>query len=229
MSRFFQEPQVRFAVVTQGRTGSTHLGVLLDSHPSIQCYGEVFQYHGQMQFGVTDPEIVLTKHILPTEVECVGLKAPLGSFMVYPHIFDLFRQHQFRIVRLYRENPLDHFISIRMAQVSGKWGSKTDDGYGVPPITVGLDEVVGAMRIARYNDRIIRESTDAFPHFDLTYEEMINSDGIDRLLKFLDVAPAPLESPYRRQRLGSQSSCIANYDELRTALADTEWSTFFTG
>jgi hypothetical protein len=229
MTRFSQKPQVRFAVVTQGRTGSTHLGMLLDSHPSIHCYGEVFQYYGQVQFGVTDPQTVLTKHILPTEVECVGLKAPLTSFMIYPHIFDLFREHHFRIVRLYRENRLDHLISIRMAQVSGKWGATTDEGYGVAPITMQPGEVIDALRNARYNDRIIRESTDAFPHFDLTYEQMVDGTAVDRLLRFLDVPPSPLESPYRRQRKGPQSSCIANYDELRTALADTEWSHFFTG
>ena len=32
----------RFVIVTAGRTGSTRLRLLLDSHPEIRCHGEVF-------------------------------------------------------------------------------------------------------------------------------------------------------------------------------------------
>jgi hypothetical protein len=110
---------------------------------------------------------------------------------------------------------------------AGKCGStqESDSHDGARPLT---DEVMLSLRNARFNDRIIREATTLFPHFDLTYDEVVSRDLTD-LLRFLGVDPAPLTSPYRRQRRKPQSHYIANYSDLKAAFAGTEWAAFFTG
>jgi hypothetical protein len=224
-----QSEQIRFAIVCLGRTGSSHLVSLLDSHPQIRCHGEVFGVPGAapIPFGYTDPEKFLLEQVFAVDRKAVGMKLPWDAFFKFPQLFDLMRVYDFSVIRITRENLLDQYLSMRLAQQSGDWSSR-GDGYGVHPFPVDPSQAEAKMMEFRLVNRLFKEATVSFPSTSVTYEEVAAGEGLDRIFTLLGVDPMPLKSELRKQRKGSQAEIVSNFEELRQAFHGTQWSEYLT-
>ena len=69
-------PSVRFAIVGNPRTGSSHLVSLLDSHPDIACWDDEILDAGEEfdRSGFNDPRDFLVQRVFWVDAEAVGFK-----------------------------------------------------------------------------------------------------------------------------------------------------------
>ena len=213
-----------FAIVCLGRTGSSHLVSLLNSHPDISCAWE----GTLIDPAYTDPQVSVERHVLSSEKPAAGLKLPWEAFQRFPQIFDVMREHSFRVIRLTRENLFDQYISMRLAQETGTWLSD-GDGYG--PLSFVADPVDVRENLEHFTfaNRMLKESTRQFRSVDVTYEELIDGRALGRIFALLEVEHIPLVSAMRKQRAGNQRETVANFLEVSAAFEGTEFACHFTG
>jgi hypothetical protein len=251
------QERTRFFILARGRTGSTLLHQLLDSHPQCICFEEIFadrplpdespaDYPAPMLEGMrrdeglrsSDPVAFLDRYVfaddLPPAIRSVGFKlfyfhSNGGRSELWDH---LRRDQGVRVVHLRRRNLLRMFLSMKIAFKTGAWWSLS----GMP----GLDEravVLDPDEFRAYVDQSLRQRDSAeaafasHPIFPLWYEEFEDyprdSARIDALLDFLGLPAARLHSEMRRQNPEPLRQLIVNFDELKERFAGTPLSAYF--
>ncbi|MBK8050877.1 MAG: hypothetical protein IPK16_29520 [Anaerolineales bacterium] len=227
------QPEVRFVIVTNGRTGSTLLVNLLRSHPAIQCEDEILnerRWQGaQRPLGWlvrTEPAPYLawrarraTKPVfgfkLKTGAQVVDLGRTLGS---------LYRRG-WRLIYLARRDALQQTFSWCVAQASGRWQSNGDhpirDNNGVTLDVAAFQRDLSACVQDRQH---LAALLHRWPHLALVYEDDLQHSDLwpatgARLCAFLGVAPAPLTSQVARTWERPYAEVVTNYAEILAAVA----------
>jgi len=219
---------VTFAIVCLGRTGSELLVSLLDSHPEITCRSEVYFDPAGVYLDPLELGRLLSESVPTWPGKAHGMKLTWEAFDEHPDWFDLMRLHDFRVIRLTRENLFDQFLSMRLSQLNGDWSS-TGSGYTTQAFDVDPRVAGNSMRYFRTCNLMLREATRAFPSVDVTYEEITAGTGFDRILSLLGVDPVPLTTSLRKQRNSRQAEIVRNYTDVRAALAGSPWERYLTG
>ena len=131
----------KFMILAEARTGSTMLVRALTSHPSIRCFGEVFNKMVPfVAFGVDgydnfsarertrrdrDFTSFLRERIYcsqPEEIRAVGFKTLYGQFWGFRGLLEhLVDDAEIRVLHLKRRNILRMLVSLKMAQATGVW------------------------------------------------------------------------------------------------------------
>src|SRR2546430_8449745 len=108
---------VRFVILCLGRSGSSHLQSLLDSHSSIRCFGELFNdaapshSPGFVNSPGEDAAVYLEGIFGACEVPVVGFKLPMNSIKAHPESARLVAgDPAMRVIRLSRANLLAQLI-----------------------------------------------------------------------------------------------------------------------
>jgi hypothetical protein len=162
---------VRFVVLGDARTGSYMLVQALDSHASVTCFGELFNWDVEyIDYNVpgydrdsardlalrnSDPTTFLRERIFCERgagTQAVGFK------LLYSHVWGGFpgllealaADRELRVVHLKRRNLLRRLVSTRLAQASGVWRMEA----GTAPLPLadpstwrrGLKDPAGAAR-----------------------------------------------------------------------------------
>ena len=206
-----------------GRTGSTLLAGLLDSHPEIECRGELLglQY-GYVEHPGISRKAFLEHHAYTTSLPIRGFKMPLDWVFNHPGIFDDFAELGYRIIRLDRRNALEHLVSIKLAQTNTDWSSArhyTVQKTRVTPLE--LFTFIGARNA--YNVVLDRFSAPlANAHFH--YEDLLRPQTQEHLLNFLGARGHPLKAQTTRQRSGTLAESIENYPDLSRELSKTPYA-----
>ena len=136
---------IRFVILCLGRSGSNHLQSLLDSHPDITCFGEVFSDRapadgpGFINSAYND-EAVYFEHLVETcEVPVVGFKLPVNSIKAHPKSARLVAEDPaMRVIRLSRANLLAQLISRRL-QRSTRVSHSLQGGYAGATVNIDVD------------------------------------------------------------------------------------------
>lgn len=220
-------PAPDFVVFCEGRTGSTHLTGLLDSHPQIHCDCEIIPPAGPhaSYFGPLESKIeFLRERKLAAGGKLYGFKFTVHMRNEEPGLLQHFLTHGTRFLLLRRGNAVDHFVSMKLAQLNQNWESRT--AYKTQQLTIDVQELRAfADAQESINQRLERESS-ANPQFVLDYEELNSPDRLNAALHFLGVKPQPLSSPYRRCRTASLPEIVLNYDEVALSLQGTPLERF---
>lgn len=242
---------LRFIILSRGRTGSTFLHRLLDSHPACVCFEELLaprelpeppdkltvgraraMARDEAQRG-TDPVRFLERHVYAPSP---GIRAT-GFKLFYGHsragaaaaVWTWLRADRgLRVVHLQRRDVLRMFVSMKIALKTGAWWSLD----GEPP----LDEkqvVLDPAEFARYLAEVEaqRRHGDAefagHPVLRVDYEDFADYDeggdpaAIDRVQSFLGLPLRRLQTPMHRQNPEPLPALIANFDRFRDALRGT--------
>ena len=241
----------RFVVVGVARTGSTLLLNLLNAHPTVITFGELFRGDGAIGWDIapfvsqqslhlrrmaeTQPLEFLENAVFrrwPREVAAVGFKlfyyhARSGSqAMVWDR---LRREPSLAIIHIKRRNILEQYVSLRVAHATNVWSTAKQSDGSVEPISLVPEDCLRHFEEVRAQE----EACDAFfagcRVLTLTYEDLV----ADRAAAMKAVGAhlgLPLESARPsivRQRTQPLSRAIANYDELRAFFAGSAWESFF--
>jgi LPS sulfotransferase NodH len=221
---------IRFAILCMGRSGSTMLQTMLDSHPNIRCFGELFHPNGGFaDSGNPDLSAFLDATLASEQKAAIGFKMPWNSLIIYPDVWDLFRRQQFRVILLTRENRLDQFLSMKLAIHNKMWHSFDDLGLHYPRERLHLDpvECLHHLQYFRFGDTMLREASHDLERATIDYRQLTNPTALAPIFSLLGVEPQTLTPEVVRLRQGSQRDIIENYEELRESLRGTQWEINF--
>jgi len=220
-----------FVILCLGRTGSTHLVFLLDSHPQIRCFGELFTYQegtldeAFVTSSQSDPRDYVAQLTSPLTETAVGFKLPLSSIRAHPDSLGLLEPPDLRMVRLGRLNLLALFVSRRLL-ASTRVPQSTRGDYGDATVVLDPKQCLAVFRRMEEHERYLDELTDGKPVFRITYEELVKGQRLDEIQRFLGVEPTAMESPFRRIRSRPLSETVENWSEVEAALRGSPYERF---
>ena len=241
---------VKFCIISAGRSGSTLLVTLLDSHPEIKGLGEIFNTRGRDVQNVSDLYIEpfceyqisnsakrpwLTFNYLnslnnyPIPHKAIGFKLIDIELIRYPEILLRLILDNYKIIHLVRENPLEYYISwaIVRQKLAGKTELKSD--FKLSPVYLNTTEVLNTLRgyerrIKRFK-RILKLVPNSI--MTITYEDLVENREsiIDLILNFLEIQSQDIElySDLKKIIEGDYREKIANYQQVKEILEVTEF------
>lgn len=203
----------RFSVVSLGRSGSTMVQRMLDTHPEITCFGEIIRPNSE--YGATPQADIgefLERKYFAAIAHVAGFKMPLDWIIEYPDVFGAFKTGNYKIIYLTRQNKLDHFLSMKLAIANRNFNSQQT--YATQSLPVDPMEAVHFIHASIGIDGALQRMCQRFETMTVVYEDLIQGRGQADMLRFLDVAPQALVSPTLRSRTLSRRETISNYDEV---------------
>jgi LPS sulfotransferase NodH len=240
-------PMTRFVIVCHGRTGSTLLCSLLDSHPAVVCHREVFSQHVNAAARLDYAPGYVHRSSLPRRwltatrdfapgaflddlfADAVGHHA-VGFKLLAQHVRHLRSRRPSFISALLADPDIHKLILRRENRVRVYVSKKRGERFGFAACNYdGMQVNVDPSELACWatdHDRFyseLLEATDGSPTRCILYERLAERDYLAGILDFLSVRPrdALLKTDSIRQRRDSLRSAIANFDELSRALSGT--------
>jgi LPS sulfotransferase NodH len=239
-----------FVILGRSRVGSNLLRGLLNGHPAVTAYGEIFRdtrsldwdHTGYFQSGVgaallrRDPVGFIDRRVFgryPRGIRAVGFK------LFYYHARDgrdagvwpyLVGRHGLRVLHLKRRNILQTHLSRKRAALTDRWVNTS--GQPEAPIAVELD--YEECRKDFEQTRAWEDECDRLfaghERVDVAYESLAGDYQAEaaRIQAFLGLplhAVAPSTYQQARQPL---HHTITNYADLKARFAGTPWEGFFT-
>lgn len=223
--RYVRPRRTKFAIWFVGRSGSSFLKGLIDNHPQAQCAGEILWPHYRKETPIPLSD-VLDRAVLHKPDRAAGFKCPYEHLYGLPDLMPYLESNGYKIVRLVRENKLDQYLSMRLAQENGKWTSLTGR-YSIHTVEIDPDHFLRVGSGFQEADERLHVSSRAFPTHTVTYDGLVDRSEWAGLCDFLNVKPVSTESPFVRQRELSQDEAIRNYRELKARCAGTFAEKFF--
>jgi hypothetical protein len=224
--------RARFVILCLGRSGSSHLQSLLDSHSEVRCFRELFSDRvpagapGFVHSGFRDPCAYLDALFAGQEERVVGFKLPMNSIRATPETVGLLgADHEMLVVRLSRRNLLAQLVSRRL-QATTRVSHSFEGDYGDTKISIDPRQALNAL------DRMEADELelDGYAHgkrvFRLAYEELAAGHRLEELQRFLGVEPEPLRSWFTKLRTRPLSETVGNWSELQQGLRDTRYERF---
>ncbi len=229
---------IKFVIFGLGRTGSSLLVDLLNSHPDIYCDGEVLALY---RWGPISQRVILPLwryYPLPL-LEYWALrsrrKAAFGLKLLVVH---LHRPQQvmaslhgasWRIIHIHRRDLFALTISYEVALRTQRWKQNS------PPmgefVSLQLDPKAF---MARLEERVAKTSYLAdvlasVPHLEIVYENCLAERAMwpatsERLLTYLGLPMRPLNAGILKTWERPYSEMISNYDELITCVAQSPFA-----
>lgn len=237
----------RFIIVTIGRTGSTRIRRLLDSHPEITCHGELLGeglvHLARGDEGLlgrlrrereADPASFLVhRAFVPggdrAPSRAVGLKVLCGQVVErYPAALERLRSDRdLHVIHLVRRNGLRRFISewtVGAGLVRHSY-SRDDAAPTIEPVRIPVEAVLADLeRVEAERTRVEREFG-RHPFLEIAYEDTLDDNGpmLRDAQAFLGVDPAPLSCDLRKSLPEDPRATVANLDEIVAALRGTRF------
>jgi hypothetical protein len=224
-------PRLTFVILCLGRTGSTHLVALLDSHPEIRCFGELFPHErgtldeGYAPYWRSDALEYVAGVTAPVTEGAVGFKLPMGSIQAHPDALRLLEPPDLRVVRLSRLNLLALFVSRRLL-ASTRDSQSTRGEYGDATVALDPNKCLSMFERTEQHERYLDELAGDKRVFRITYEELAGGERLPEIQRFLGVESMPLKSDHSRARKRSLRETIENWPEVEGALRGSPYERF---
>ena len=200
----------RFMIVSKQRSGTNHFVSLLQSHPQIACYGEVFRDG----YRVTDLIGEEFAHFLPIEERTnepnrfldelenfVAPEARTLGFKVFPKQFlpvsQIARRPDMQIIRLVRPNLLATYSSSRIAAMTGQGAVRVGEQVRQAKLDFDARDFEHFMNAQGKWDDEVNRQLEVIPEervFRMVYSELGQEPVLEKLLAFLGVEPMPMTS-----------------------------------
>jgi hypothetical protein len=217
-----QEDTMTYAVIVcMGRTGSTLLVHLLDSHPEIEFRGELFLPQGDFEQRTdTTRRDYLRSGAYRTTARVRGFKMPFEWILKFPGVFEDFRALGYKVLLLHRTNYLSQLVSAKLAASAVDYSSLR--AYPEQSIIIDKWELAHFFGIAHYlNGHVLPNLAQGMETHVVRYEDLHDKATQQALLDFLGVERQPLTTPTIKARTNPLSEVVANYGELKLFFSDS--------
>ena len=226
MHNLLDLPRPGFIILAQGRTGSTFLERLLNSHPSVRCEGEIFATHQTYPLsfitGKAAREYLLgrqwgfkAKHWQIT-CACKGMSG--NEFLLQ------LQEKGWKIIYLHRENLLKTAISTIIGMEREKWVYEQGDSYTSKPFVVDPGLIRACIKSRKEQNQEDQDFLKGINYFLVKYEDSLKNyvDGsLEGLLDYLELERHPLvPSTVKTNGKSSTLELISNWDELRDSVIE---------
>ena len=135
------------------------------------------------------------------------------------------------IIRMTRRNWLAQYISLRLALETKLWASyEKRQNESVPKFRLDKGELLGALRAYEASETLMQGWLASHPHtVFLSYEELFRQGSLSEscrmaIEKVLGASLTPAVSPLTHKLAPPPTDLIANVDEVRGWLADTDYA-----
>ncbi len=224
-------------VIARQRSGTTAFGELLHKGLDLRFHGEILDPRANgpaisaSEGTATWPRVEAflrqlhedsAFHLIDTKVNSLyAVGQPFRSPVLPPPLFDLFRQHQSKIIRLHR-HPAAQWISGLIATQAGVWHQRGTKRVAVGKVRVDPVTLETFLRTSAAEDALLAGWLDGLAPLDLHYEQIFGQDDysatVEQVSAFVGCA---LRSGWRSARPGlhkianpSLANNIENIDEV---------------
>ena len=228
-------PPGGFVIFAMGRTGSNLLASLLHCHPDIDCEGEILS---RRLIGYTPwPRVWLQGRRALHRRPRYGFRLKVYHLTVDQRVRDPARLLSdlcgagWKIIHLSRRNLLRQALSNLRLIGTGKAQYGSAEPLPAEKIVVDCRRVIELMRTRALLAEQEKSMLAPLPHLSLCYEDDL-SDGrrhqaaADRAFAHLELPRAAVRTALARIHAGALPELIANYEEVRDALAGTPYAPF---
>jgi hypothetical protein len=223
----------KFCIVTNGRTGSSPLVDLLNSHPAIRCDEELLKEWRDLPF------LYVRGHAAQAKREgcaAYGFKLNTGAVRLAPvetgnfgKLIDLLASDGFSFIWLQRRNLVRQVVSGLRGREHGF--QIRGDEHSETRIVADPVQLVASLRTFAYQADVIGQRLEPYPHLDLWYEDdledpAVHQRTVDKICDYLGLPGAPVSTEFRKVAPARLHDAIANYDEIAQVLAPTPFAAF---
>jgi LPS sulfotransferase NodH len=238
--------RVRAIILATQRTGSTFLVECLQSHPEIECSGEILNgaldvpvptYRGPLNLVLKGWRLAKTGSWMPrrrldafygrgsAKVRCFKI---MYNHLSRPFVLRYFLEFEdVRVMHLRRHNLLKVHVSTLLMD-------KRREVHATAPketvwIRVNPAKAIASMRKARALYEAIDKTFERHPRLQIGYESLfdgkyLQADTCRRICDFLGVQQHRMESQLVKLNPESLRDMVINYDELEVAISRTEFA-----
>lgn len=251
-----EDRKINFCILTTQRSGSTWLVSLLDSHPQIKAFSELFI--GEAFAHQSDEYLPWSDQYLSSFYEFEKQHPRLRSFQVFQYLerlshypgthraigFKLMHSQlakrpeillklilsRYKIINLVRENPLDIIISKANLRRSGSPHFKEEQALKTIELQPSL--LLKELQKQDRKTQFMKTMLNLLPIqvLNITYESLCNNQQVvvDSVLNFLGAEEnkASLNSNLKKISKGQYSQKIANFEEIKVTLSGTKFQRF---
>lgn len=220
----------RFVIVSLGRSGSELLVSLLDSHPGIQCDGEILHV----------PRPLPAEVVLPRSARA-KLRGRAYGFKLLAHHLSLqnpsapaaylrsFHERGFRIILLERRRELEQAVSAIRAHGSQYNHTRKHAQGEFSPMRIDPVAVLAALYLMEDSARFLREAMANIPALNLVYEDDLEAEEqqqrtVDRVCAYLGIPPARVQTDLVKTAPRLASEQLENFSELTAVLSTTRFA-----
>ena len=245
-----------FCIFSAGRSGSHLLKSLLESHPAINCEGEIFHptphppnqewIYGNYSFLVKSSRWAqLAQRIAPltllniyweqlysrlkhkTNKPVLGFLAWYRDTNNYPEILRWIHRYRVKVIHLVRINQLKSLVSLAIANRTKTFLST----HPVAPTPVRLNpkRILSELEQRDHQIANFRLHSTQIPYLEVTYESLTNDreQTLTRILKFLGQDRSySLETHLTKINSDRLPEIITNYAEVCATLQGTRFENF---
>ena len=218
-------------IVTTGRTGSQHLVHLLDSHPQIGCFPELFNPMDDTWYrdsGYDNPFAFIHDLRGLGRWRRVGCKLTYQDFHHLPALFQLFDDTGVRVISLYRDNLLAQVTSRAFVSATKTYHSTTGP-HGIESIRLDTANLLTDIYNLYARDAFLSAIVRRNPVLRLEYLSLNDPRAHVELQRFLRVRPTDLASVQAKLVARPLADAIENWDEVCSLLNHTPWERFLDG
>lgn len=240
----------KFVIICRKRTGSNFLVSLLQSHPKIRAFGEVFGDEEQIHWGYpsySSEKVLQTRKKDPTKfldkivfrdflksTEAVGFKLLYQEEQNFSEktICEYLKKiKNLNVIHLKRRNILANYISWQIAKKTDVWILLKHQNNHKPKLEIDYEDCLNYFQKTKALEKEHESFFDKHSRqiHTLYYEDLVanTEKEIQGIQQFLGVESLPLIHYTRKQEQRPLKEIITNYDELKEKFADTPWQTFF--
>lgn len=229
-----------FIVLADARTGSYMLMSLLNAHPEVVAYGEMFNPGRPLESVVPGtrnrqraaPGRLLRRRLWHTghpAGRTVGFKLLYGqgvgvSAPVWPYLRAM---SNLRVIHLTRRNSLARQVSLTRALRDGVWtvSSGAEPSRSLDPVVLDIPALLASLGAQA---RWVAHAREAFARsqvLEVAYEDLVADQPaqMKRVFEFLGVPPRAVTADTRKIGGPTLRDDVANWHDVCQALRGTRW------
>jgi len=236
---FTSPPDKKFLIYTRGRTGSTVLTDLLNSHPEMFCDYEIFN-----TLNNGSPVRYPLKYIDSCSKRATLNKKSVYGFKVkveqlknehnYKNINGLFKsliEKGWKIIYLNRTNIFYLTISGMISNQSNIFHMKKAEELELKKINIDCQLLLGIMNYYEELDRLEEESLKSLHHIRLNYEEDLldnskHQSTSNKVFEYIGIENFPVNTKLKKIIPENLENIILNYGEVYNFVSKTKFSNY---
>ncbi len=240
-----------FVILFQGRSGSTYLASLLNSHPDIFCRFEDFDTEGPDQatrrlLDFSDQYIEgptyeqIQAHLcglLNRNTKASGFKFKYPfQYARYPEVlfWMLQQKDNLKVIHLDRSNILKRVVSLEHLSVLRNKGHVINANLvkrgGHEKFVLNIPRLINLVLMEEHTQSVLEFIVSQFPNrLTVEYDDLLKSrdECLYRITDFLGVERfSDIRSEFHKATPDDLQEVVENYDQLQRALADTPYSIY---
>ena len=236
---FVKLPEKKFFIYTRGRSGSTVLTDLLNSHPQMYCDYEIFDINNTGTM-VKYPKMFVessSKRASMNSKPVYGFKVKIEQlrdehkFENYTELIKSLNGDGWKIIYLYRTNIFKHTLSGIISNQTKVFHVRNKENFEHEKIKIDCDFLLGVMNYFENLGVLEEKSLESVPFLRINYEEELLENSShqktsDKIFDFLGIKSHPVSTKLKKIIPVDLKKIILNYDEVYEFIGKTKFSVY---